>query len=99
MKYYSLLLPLFLFFSCGEQLSSPTKKAAATVATESVNSNLKIIIKDFEVAGAVLIYEEQKDQYYSNDLAWAKKGQLPASTFKIANSIIGLRKDAEFLDV
>ncbi len=40
--------------------------------------------------GAVLIYDLQKDTFYSNDFEWCKKGHLPASTFKIANSIIAL---------
>ena len=40
--------------------------------------------------GSVLIYDPQKDVYFSNNFAWAGKGRLPASTFKIANSIIAL---------
>jgi beta-lactamase class D len=37
-----------------------------------------------------LFYDLEEDKYYSNDFEWAKKGQLPASTFKIPNSIIAL---------
>jgi beta-lactamase class D len=40
--------------------------------------------------GAILVYDLQKDTFYSNDFEWCKKGHLPASTFKIANSIIAL---------
>ena len=31
-----------------------------------------------------------EDVYYSNDFKWANAGRLPASTFKIPNSIIAL---------
>ena len=40
--------------------------------------------------GSVLIYHLNDDKYYSNDFAWCEKGNLPASTFKITNSIIAL---------
>ena len=48
------------------------------------------IIDSSLVKGAVLIYDPQKNTYYSNDFDWAKTGHLPASTFKIPNSIIAL---------
>ncbi len=42
------------------------------------------------VDGAILIYDLKQNTYYSNDFEWTKKGKLPASTFKIPNSIIAL---------
>ncbi|MGB2759511.1 MAG: class D beta-lactamase, partial [Maribacter stanieri] len=48
------------------------------------------IIDSSDVIGSILIYDLSKDIYYSNDFEWSNKGNLPASTFKIANSIIGL---------
>jgi beta-lactamase class D len=42
------------------------------------------------VEGSVLIFDPQKQWYYSNDFKWAETGKLPASTFKIPNSIIAL---------
>ncbi|MCC5930894.1 MAG: class D beta-lactamase [Cyclobacteriaceae bacterium] len=57
----------------------------------------KIVVEDFQaiidtasIEGAVLIYDLEEDKYYSNDFVWTKKGYLPASTFKITNSIIAL---------
>ncbi|MFT6921701.1 MAG: beta-lactamase class D [Crocinitomicaceae bacterium] len=50
----------------------------------------KTILEHTGVQGAVLIYDLKKSIYYSNDYDWASQGQLPASTFKIVNSIIGL---------
>lgn len=48
------------------------------------------IIDSSKLKGSVLFYEPQKNSYYSNDYNWAKIGHLPASTFKIPNSIIAL---------
>lgn len=55
-----------------------------------VLSEFQHIIDSAKVAGAVLIYDSQEDIYYSNDFTWVNKGNLPASTFKIPNSIIAL---------
>lgn len=48
------------------------------------------IIDSANLRGAILVYDLEKDKYYSNDFVWSKEGKLPASTFKIPNSIIGL---------
>lgn len=57
----------------------------------------KVLIGDLErlhaknhLKGSILIFDFKNDKYYSNDFSWAKKGNLPASTFKIPNSIIAL---------
>jgi len=48
------------------------------------------ILDSLKVKGAVLIYDFTNKTYYSNDFSWAKTGIIPASTFKIPNSIIAL---------
>lgn len=48
------------------------------------------ILKDFKVKGSILIFDLDKNTNYSNDFTWAKTGHLPASTFKIPNSIVAL---------
>lgn len=48
------------------------------------------ILDSLKVKGAILIYDVKNKIYYSNDFAWAKMGIIPASTFKIPNSIIAL---------
>jgi len=48
------------------------------------------ILDSANVSGSVLVYDLQNDIYYSNNFRWAETGHLPASTFKIANSIIAL---------
>ncbi|MCB0806250.1 MAG: class D beta-lactamase [Bacteroidales bacterium] len=42
------------------------------------------------VEGSVLIFDQSKNILYSNDFDWADVGRLPASTFKIVNSIVAL---------
>ena len=37
-----------------------------------------------------MIFDPQKKVYYSNDFEWATVGRLPASTYKIPNSMIAL---------
>ena len=54
------------------------------------NEAFRDLFKESDLKGSVLIYDLQKNTYYSNDFGWAAQGQLPASTFKIVNSIIGL---------
>ncbi|WP_395340891.1 class D beta-lactamase [Ningiella sp. W23] len=48
------------------------------------------IMTKANVKGAILIYDLNKQRYYSNDFEWSRIGQLPASTYKIPNSIIAL---------
>jgi beta-lactamase class D len=48
------------------------------------------ILDSLKVKGAILIYDIKNKTYYSNDFSWAKMGIIPASTFKIPNSIIAL---------
>ena len=48
------------------------------------------ILDSLKVKGAILIYDISNKTYYSNDFSWAKTGIIPASTFKIPNSIIAL---------
>ena len=51
---------------------------------------LQAILDSSKVNGVILIFEYQQNKYYSNNFLKAKDGVLPASTFKISNSIIGL---------
>ncbi len=43
-----------------------------------------------KLKGSILLFDPQENRYYSNDLEWAEVRRLPASTFKIPNSIIAL---------
>lgn len=48
------------------------------------------ILDSANVKGSILVFDPQLNNYYSNDFQWSRKGFLPASTFKIPNSIIAL---------
>jgi len=53
-------------------------------------TGLQEVIDSANVVGSILIYDPEFELWISNDFDWAKQGRLPASTFKIVNSIIGL---------
>lgn len=65
-------------------------------STEGSNSNVKLDIKlqavldTALVDGAILIYDAQKEEYFASNLQHIEEGTLPASTYKIPNSIIAL---------
>jgi beta-lactamase class D len=87
---YLLILIVFLA-SCTEEKKQKTKKEAESpISNQVTNEVIDIIIDTEGLDGAVLIYDVEGDTYYSNDFEWCNQGQLPASTFKITNSIIAL---------
>ena len=90
MKIFYLAPLLILFFSCTEKKTAPDKKEVKVTIQEIVVEEFQTIIDSSNVTGAILIYDLEENKYYSNDYHWAKKGNLPASTFKITNSIIAL---------
>ncbi|MGH1387770.1 class D beta-lactamase [Kordia sp.] len=52
------------------------------------------IIDSVHLKGSILLYDAKTELYYSNDFIWAFEEQLPASTYKIPNSIIALETKA-----
>ncbi len=91
MKTYYFLIIFILLFSCSEKKNiSLDKKEEATISNQVVKPEFQSIIDSANIKGSLLIYDLQKDLYYSNNFEWANKGNLPASTFKIPNSIIAL---------
>ncbi|MBK6266349.1 class D beta-lactamase [Marivirga sp. S37H4] len=90
MKILYILPLLILFFACTGKETSSDKQNDKTIEREIVVTEFQAIMDSAEVEGAILIYDLEADIYYSNDFKWANKGQLPASTFKITNSIIAL---------
>ena len=51
---------------------------------------LQTILDTAQVEGSILLYDLKNKTYHTNDLEWAHQGRLPASTYKIPNSIIAL---------
>ncbi|WP_268846955.1 class D beta-lactamase [Flavobacterium aestivum] len=78
-----ILLSLIVFANGNIQAQIKNKQ-------EVIKPEFGKILDSLKVKGAVLIYDIKNKTYYSNDFSWTKKGIIPASTFKIPNSIIAL---------
>jgi len=87
---YCFLIITIVLSSCSESKKNKPDKKAIYKENHVINLKFQPILNTAKVKGAVLIYDSQKDRYYSNDFTWTNKGKLPASTFKIPNSIIAL---------
>ncbi len=90
MKPHHFLLITIILFSCSKKEKSNTYKKEIATKNQIISTTFQSIIDSAQVTGSILIYNPQKEVYYSNDFEWADIGRLPASTFKIANSIIAL---------
>lgn len=77
---------LILLWSCTGKKNTEQK----TSTNEATQKKIQTILDTSNVNGVILIYDAHKDKHYSNDFEEAKNGHVPASTFKIPNSIIGL---------
>jgi len=91
MKIYYILILAVCLLSCTRNKKTPlSEEAGSSIENQIIKPEFQSIIDSAEVVGSILIYDVQQDIYYANDFEWANNGNLPASTFKIANSIIGL---------
>ncbi len=90
-----IVLPcLFLgIFSCSNPPQTPVQQIAQeteTILSFEPDSRLTALVDSFPVKGSVLVWDAIADQYYSNDFSRTSQAYLPASTFKIPNTLIGL---------
>lgn len=90
MKKIYILSIVILVFSCTNKKTNSDKNQSPEIEREVVVSEFQTLIDSADVKGSILIYDLKDDKYYSNNFNWAKKGNLPASTYKITNSIIAL---------
>lgn len=90
MKITALAIFLILCFSCKDKNATVAEEKKESDTNHIVKTEFQSIIDSSEVIGSILIYDLNEELYYSNDFEWSYKGHLPASTFKITNSIIGL---------
>lgn len=93
------LAVLFLAFACKESpkkvIKTPKEKRESELKyTERIQKAFAHILDTSNLEGSILLFDFQKEKYYSNDLEWAKTERLPASTFKIPNTIIALETGA-----
>ncbi|WP_408025499.1 class D beta-lactamase [Tenacibaculum sediminilitoris] len=87
MKFNYFFIIIALLFSCKNEEKSKKEKVETKFV---VNNKFQEILDVTKLEGAILVYDLHKDVYYSNNFDWCKTGSLPASTFKIPNSIIAL---------
>ena len=85
MRKIFIVLNLILLVNLNANCQTKKLKSKEIVKTEFGN-----ILDSLKVKGAILVYDVKNKTYYSNDFSWAKIGIIPASTFKIPNSIIAL---------
>ncbi len=92
MKILRILFVFLLMFACKTEKRSKeiSSKKEGIANTEIVSEKFQKIIDAAKLKGAILIYNSNKKQFLSNDFNWARTGKLPASTYKIPNSIIAL---------
>lgn len=99
MKYGVWALFLVLVSSCAEHGGRTEIKERKQIVRE----DFKILLDTLGLEGSILVYDPQVDTYYSNDFEEAHRGTLPASTFKIVHTMIGLElgvledQESEFL--
>ena len=94
---YILLILVVSFSACRQQQqqSEEAKNVVKQVIVIKKDVNIakqevQNLLDSANLAGTVLIYDSKNDKFYGNDFDKAKIGYLPASTFKIANTMIGL---------
>lgn len=59
----------------------------------TINSDIGEILNENNLRGSILIFDDSLNQYISNNYSNAHAEYLPASTFKIPNSIIALETE------
>ncbi len=77
--------------SCNNDDNKFQEDGTASESNSVVVESFQQILDQADVNGSILLYDVQKNAYFSNDFDYAKQASLPASTFKIANSIIALQ--------
>lgn len=90
MKIFYLFITGIVIFSCSENKKDNADKKELNNEKQVVNLEFQSILDSAKLEGSILVYDFQEEIYYSNDFKWANIGKLPASTFKIPNSIIAL---------
>ena len=88
-----LLIPislLFLIVGCAEGKKLPNTYTRSKEPVKFQQIDLQDLFATKGLGGQILIYDEACNQYTSSDFSIAKDPFLPASTFKIPNTIIGL---------
>ncbi|MCX2743340.1 class D beta-lactamase [Mangrovivirga sp. M17] len=90
MKIIYLLPFLVSLYSCTNKQTQSNFNNENEPQHEKVVNEFQTILDSASITGSILIYDLGTGKYYSNDFERSRKGFLPASTYKIPNSIIAL---------
>jgi beta-lactamase class D len=91
MKVYIFFFLAVILASCSDNYQGYSSDISKKKITNKiVKEEFQTLIDSAFLNGSILIYDLEKDTYYSNNYIWCDEGKLPASTFKIPNSIIAL---------
>jgi beta-lactamase class D len=90
MKSILFMTGLLILVSCTQPKVNKYNPDKEIVHSELYSRDFQQIIDSADVTGSILVYDPQIHTSYSNDFKWCEIGFLPASTFKIPNSIIAL---------
>ncbi|MFT7435854.1 MAG: beta-lactamase class D [Psychromonas sp.] len=84
-----ILLSLFILnLGCISPIN--TSQRTSEVSENISHLGFQYLLDSSLVQGSILIFDSKNNEFLSNDFDWAKTGFIPASTFKIANSINAL---------
>ena len=84
MKISKFVIILSLCLGCSSKKVEEIDKNKIGTSKYILKSEFQAILDSSEVKGGILIYDLKEDTYYSNNFESSHKGNLPASTFKIA---------------
>lgn len=99
---FTFVLSLLVFGACKSPAPVENQESDHdSIAIETENTGpskvkskvLQDLIDSSQVLGSVLLFDPETNTYYSNNFDRCDKGYLPASTFKITNSIIALETE------
>ena len=85
-KYLSCYVLLILLASCGEKAKLITEESDQMV----IDHRFQKLLDSANLEGAILVFDDSKGMWYTNDSSKIHEGHIPASTFKIPNSIVAL---------
>ena len=89
----SFFLFTLLVFACQNETSnnSSTPLQNEIEAEEIFTESFQLILDSARVDGSILLWDKATNTFYSNNFETARAGTLPASTYKIPNSLNALQ--------
>lgn len=88
---FPILFSLAFILSCSPtESSAPAEPPASPKEPAPPSLDFQAHYDSFQVEGVFVLHDLQKDSYTYHNEAWADSAFIPASTFKICNSLIAL---------